>query len=384
MIPPSAAPADGLPVPRRYLAVMVIWLAMGMAVIDSAIVNTVLPTLSQELGASAGASIWIVSAYQLAIVVCLFPFSALGERLGYSRVYLGGLAIFIAASLACALSQGLFMLITARILQGVGAAGIMSINSALVRATYPQGQLGRGIGLNAIVIAVALAAGPTLASAILAVADWRWLFAVNIPFGVFAIAAGLRVLPTNERCQRPFDVTSTLLNAATFSLIVLGAESMARGDMLLGAIEVTGGLVAGAALVRREFERPFPLVPLDLLRIAAFRLSAATSFTTFTAQTLAMVALPFHLNSVLGRSAVEVGLLMTPWPMASAWPRPSPAGWPTVIRRQSWAAAVSPSSRWACCCWPASARTLRRRTSSGAWPCAGRASGSSSRPIAGP
>src|SRR6201991_1432063 len=122
---------DGLPTPRRYWSMAAIWLALTMSVLDGAIANVALPTIARELNASAASSIWIVNAYQLAITVTLLPLAALGDRLGYRRVYMAGLAVFTLGSLGCALSHSLEQLTAARVLQGLGAGGIMSINSGL-------------------------------------------------------------------------------------------------------------------------------------------------------------------------------------------------------------------------------------------------------------
>jgi DHA2 family multidrug resistance protein-like MFS transporter len=313
---PDAAPADGLPVPRRYWAVAAVALAIFMSVLDGAIANTALPSIARELRASPGEAIWIVNAYQLAITVCLLPFAALGDRLGYRRVYLAGLVVFTAGSVACALSHSLIGLAAARVFQGLGAAGIMSINSALVRFTYPQRLLGRGIGFNAVVLSVAAAVGPTVASAILAVTSWQWLFAINLPFGLAALAIGRWALPKTKGSDQPFDVVSALLNAVAFGLLIFGAERIARTGSPEGYVEVGVGLVAGVVLARRELKRTRPLVPVDLLRIPIFGLSVATSVVSFAAQMMAFVALPFFFGTVQGRSAVEIGLLMTPWPIA--------------------------------------------------------------------
>ncbi|CAN7549588.1 MFS transporter [Phenylobacterium sp. LjRoot225] len=318
----AAAPVDGLPVPRRYWSVLAIWMAMAMSVLDGAIANVALPTIARELQASAAASIWIVNAYQLAITVCLLPLAALGEKLGYRRVYIAGVAVFTLGSLACALSHTLEGLTAARILQGLGAAGIMSINSALVRFTYPQRMLGRGIGLNAVVISISAAIGPTVASAILARASWEWLFAVNVPIGAAAIALAVWALPRTEPSHRPFDWISALLNGLAFGLLILGLENLAREGLGAGLLKIAGAAIAAVLLVRRELDRAAPLVPFDLLRIPIFGLSIATSIVSFAAQMLAYTALPFYFQEVLGRSAVATGLLMTPWPLAVALSAP--------------------------------------------------------------
>jgi DHA2 family multidrug resistance protein-like MFS transporter len=314
----GTAHADGLPFPRRYWSVLAIWMAMAMSVLDGAIANVALPTIAGELHASAAASIWIVNAYQLAITVCLLPLAALGEKLGYRRVYIAGVAVFTLGSLACALSHSLPGLTAARVLQGFGAAGIMSINSALVRFTYPQRLLGRGIGLNAVVISVSAATGPSVASAILARASWEWLFAVNVPIGAAAIAVAVWALPRTAPSHRPFDWISALLNGLAFGLLILGLESLARDGLAAGALKLAGAAIAAALLARRELNRAAPLVPFDLLRIPIFGLSIATSIVSFAAQMLAYTALPFYFQAVLGRSAVATGLLMTPWPLAVA------------------------------------------------------------------
>ncbi len=167
---------DGLPVPQRYGAILTIVLGITMAVLDGAIANVALPTIAREFNASPAESVWIVNAYQIAIIVSLLSLSFLGDMLGYRRIYQAGLALFIATSLFCALSSSLNMLTFARVLQGFGGAALMSVNTALIRIIYPQRYLGRGMAINSLVVAVSTAAGPTVAAAILSVASWKWLF----------------------------------------------------------------------------------------------------------------------------------------------------------------------------------------------------------------
>jgi DHA2 family multidrug resistance protein-like MFS transporter len=312
---PAGAP-DGLPVPRRYWSMAAIWLAMAMSVLDGAIANVALPTIAHELNATPAASIWVVNAYQLAITVTLLPLAALGDKLGYRRVYMAGLAVFTVGSLGCALSHTLAQLTAARVLQGLGAGGIMSINAALVRFTYPKRMLGRAMGLNAMVISVSAAIGPTVAAAILARASWEWLFAINVPIGLAAIAIGSRALPRTQGSGRRFDWLSALLNAATFGFLITGAESVVREGLAAGLARLAVGVAAGAWLTWREIRLEAPLVPFDLLRIPIFGLSIATSIVSFAAQMMAYVAIPFYFQTSLGRSAVETGLLITPWPLA--------------------------------------------------------------------
>lgn len=287
-----------------------------MAVLDGAIANVALPTIARELGASPAMSVWIINAYQLTITILLLPLAALGDRIGYKRIYIPGLAIFTAGSVACAIGGTLTLLIAARVLQGIGAACIMSMNAALVRATYPASMLGRGIGYNAMVLSMSAATGPTLAALILTIASWPWLFLINLPIGIAALIVGRKALPDPHGHGQPFDWMSALLSGAMMGCIVFGAEDFAREGNAPALGLVLIGAAAGAVLVWREWSDPRPLIPLDLLRIPVFTLSITTSVVSFAAQMLAYVALPFLFQSVLGRSVIATGLLMTPWPIA--------------------------------------------------------------------
>jgi len=191
----------------------------------------------------------------------------------------------------------------------------MSVNGALVRFTYPHNQLGRGVGLNALVVSVASVLGPTIASAILAVGSWQWLFAVNVPIGVAAWLLGRTTLPESPRQDRRLDWIAAGLNVATFGLIIAGVDLFTRGGNLIGLAIAAAGIASGVVLVRRSLSQPKPLAPVDLMRSKLFSLTVATSVASFAAQMLAFVALPFYFQATLHRSQVETGLLITPWPL---------------------------------------------------------------------
>ena len=312
-------PGDGLPVRERMLAMAAIALAMTMAVLDGAIVNVALPVMARDLAVAPSAAIFVVNGYQIAVTATLLPLATLGEIVGYRRVYLAGLAAFVAASVACALSPSLPVLIAARIAQGLGAAGVMSVNIALVRFVYPHRLIGRGVGNVAMIVAIASAAGPTVAAAILSVAHWPWLFLVNLPVGLAALAVAARTLPATPRSARRFDLASAGLNALTFGLLIVGVDGLGDPERRrLAVAEIAGALAVGAVFVRSQLRLPTPLLPVDLLRIPAFALSMASSIGSFSSQMIAYVALPFYFQDVLHYSETRTGLLMTPWPIAIA------------------------------------------------------------------
>jgi MFS transporter, DHA2 family, multidrug resistance protein len=317
--PGTADSADGLPAETRRWAIIAIAIAVGMATLDTAIANTALPAIAVDLHASPAASVWIVNAYQLAMVATLLPLAALGEIVGYRRVYLGGLALFTLASLACAMSSSLPTLAGARVLQGLGASAIMSVNTALLRFIYPSRLLGRGLGFNSLIVAVAFAVGPTVASVILSVSTWPALFAVNVPLGLVAFFLAYRALPETTRASHGFDIWVALFNVGAFGMLILAlGEATHRAGFAKVVPELAAALIFGALLLRRQAGHPAPMLPVDLFRRPMFALSTLTAICSFAAQGLAFVSLPFYFETVLGRSQVETGFLMTPWPVVVA------------------------------------------------------------------
>jgi MFS transporter, DHA2 family, multidrug resistance protein len=317
----------GLPVPRRYWALAAVWLALAMGVLDGAIANIALSAIARDLHTGPAEAIWVINAYQLAIVVSLLPMAALGEAFGYRRVFQVGVFVFVAASLGCAMAHSLPALALARALQGLGAAAIFSINAALLRYSVPAPQMGRFIGYNALIVGLFASIGPTVASAILAVAPWQLLFAINLPIGIASLAVGWFSLPDSHVSGRKPDLISALLNVAAFGLTITGIDVMIRvGAYVLGGAELALGVLSAVLLVRRSLSEARPLVPIDLLRNRVFSLSVLTSIASFSAQMLAFVALPFYFEGAMHYSQVTTGLLMTPWPAAVTLAAPM-AGW---------------------------------------------------------
>ncbi len=309
--------ADGLPPGRRRWAIVAQALVVGMAVLDGSITNIALPSISTDLHILPADSIWVVNAYQLAITISLLPMASLGDIYGYRRVYGWGIVIFTLASLACALSTSLPMLAIARVIQGFGAAGVMSVNTALVRFIFPRAELGRGIGLNSLVVSVATAAGPSIAAGILTVAPWPYLFFLNVPIGLIAIAM-IRTLPATPLATHPFDWRSAALNAAVFGLFIAGVDGIGHGQSAtFVALELIAAVAVGVVFVRSQLGMRAPILPVELFAIPAFSLSVLTSVCSFVAASMAFVSMPFMFEAG-GLSTVETGLLITPWPVTSA------------------------------------------------------------------
>ena len=320
---------DGLHRPRIYYAMVATFSGLFLAVLDGTICNVALPSISEDLQVSSSDSIWIINAFQLVIMMSLLPFSSLGELFGYKRIYLFGVAVFTVGSLFCSLTATLPLLVVARVFQGIGAAMIMSVNTSLVRIIYPKRHLGKGVGLNATVVAIASVAGPTLAAAILSVASWPWLFAINVPVGIITFYLGRKYLPANPTrvLGRRFKWKEALFNALTFGLLIGCIEAyshdVSHTTILAGAVCL---LFVGVQYVRMQLHDKYPMLPFDLLKIPAFSLSVVTSVLSFTSQMLAMVAMPFLLVNTFHYEAVGTGLLMTSWPLVIVFVAPM-AGW---------------------------------------------------------
>jgi DHA2 family multidrug resistance protein-like MFS transporter len=316
----SYASHDGLPNPKRTLAFLTLAMGVTMAVLDGGIVNVALPVIALEQHASAGDAIWVVTACQLAVVVALLPMATLGEAIGFRKVLFSGLLIFSVTSLLCAYSTSIPMLTLFRVLQGIGGAAIMSVSSALVRFVMPVRYLGRGISSMAVVVAISGAAGPSIAAAILAVTSWHWLFLVNVPIGLVCLLVGRITLPMTPIRPSRFDYVSAVLNVLTFGPLISGLTGIGSSQIPLWAslAQIAFAVLAGYGLVRRQKGKVAPMLPVDLLRIRAFAFATVASIISFAAQFLAVVSLPFFLSRVLGFNEVETGLLMTPWPVATA------------------------------------------------------------------
>jgi DHA2 family multidrug resistance protein-like MFS transporter len=310
--------ADGLPRPQRHWAMLTYLIGLSMSVLDGNIANTALPNIAVQLHASPAASIWVVNAFLLAVSICVVPLSSLADIIGYKRIYQVGLAIFTFASIGCSLPHSLNTLILARAVQGIGAACIWSVSAAIMRYTYPRALLGRGIGLSTMVVFVSAAAGPSIASGILAVATWHWLFAINIPFGLLSLSMSGRFLAPAEGTRHRWDLWSAVLNAATVTLLIKGIEGVGESQRLeVVGIELAGAAIAGLLLLHRQKLLPIPMLAIDLFDRPAFSLAVWASLSAFMAQGLAFVVLPFYFIDGLGVSQVKAGLLLMPWPITA-------------------------------------------------------------------
>ncbi len=320
------ARADGLPFPRRYAAIGALCAGTALVIIDGGIANVALPSIARDLKVDSSSIVSIVTVYQLMLVMLLLPFAGLGERIGLKRMYQYGQLIFTVATLLCFFAKSLPFLLIVRGAQAIGAAGALSVSSALIRATYPSKQLGRGLGINSVIVSSSAAAAPTIGGLVLAVAPWPWVFACAIPFALISLALG-RALPDPKPGHARFDVLGAVMCAAMFGLVIGGAESAVHGNSpVVSAAIVLVGFLVGYYFVRRERGEHDPILPIDLLERPVIALSVVGAYTAFIASMILLLSTPFRLTQEFGFSAAMVGACIAPWPLTNMLVAPM-AGW---------------------------------------------------------
>jgi DHA2 family multidrug resistance protein-like MFS transporter len=306
---------DGLPTPRRYLAIVALACGTALAAIDGSIVTVALPTLAHDFNTDSSAAVLVVTVYQLVLVMTLLPFSALGSGIGMRRLYQYGQATFLISTLLCFFARSLPFLLVVRAIQALGAAASLSVSSGLIRSIYPSSQLGRGLGISNVVVASASALAPTLGGLVLSFASWPWIFAAAAPLALMSLMVGWRTLPAPPPHDEPYDVLGALLCASTFGLVIVGMESAVHGDspVVSGAV-MAAGCGIGFLFVRRELDSRMPILPVDLLAQPALAWSTAGGLLAFVASMTLILSLPFRLQQHYGYTPGEVGAMITPWP----------------------------------------------------------------------
>ncbi len=303
----------------RTMAIVVISIGVLLSMIDQTIANTALPSIARDVGASAAASIWVINSYQLALTIAVVPLSSVGDIIGHVRIYRLGLTVFVIASLGCVLSHTLVGLVCARFVQGIAGAAMTVSSGPILRRIYPPEMLGRATGFSAMSVALGAAAGPIVSGLVLSVASWQWLFALNIPVGLTALVLGLFFIRDYPGTGGSFDWTSAWMSGATFGLGLFGLDGL--GHHTAPAI-VAGELIAAAIVatvfIRRQLALPLPMFAVDLFARAPFSLAVVACYASFIAQTIAYIALPFLFQTVMGRTPLEVGVLLLPWLLAAA------------------------------------------------------------------
>jgi EmrB/QacA subfamily drug resistance transporter len=286
-----------------------------MAALDTVVVSTALTTIRRDLGASVEQLEWTVNAYNLSFAVLLIAATALGDRYGRRRMYATGLALFSAASAACAVAPSVGWLFAARGLQGAGAAFVLPLALALLSAAFPPERRGAAIGMFSAITGIAVASGPLVGGAVVEGIDWEWIFWLNVPIGLVAAPLVLRRLDESFGGDTRIDLPGLGLVTAAALAVVWG---LVRGNAAgWGSAEVVGTVAAGALLTaafvawdRRARE---PMLPLRFFRSRAFSAGNAAIFCTIGSLFSCVFFFPQLLQTVLGDGPLDAGLRLLPW-----------------------------------------------------------------------
>ncbi|HEY3021293.1 MAG TPA: MFS transporter [Solirubrobacteraceae bacterium] len=304
-------PAAAVAVP--FAAIVV---AMLPAVLDQTILATALPTIATDLGRLTDVS-WVVTAYVVAAAATTPLWGKLGDRHGRKRLLEISLSLFLATSALCGAAQDITLLIAARLAQGAAAGGLMTLAMAAVGDLVSPRERGRYQGYIMATFAVATVAGPLVGGLLVDHASWRWVFYVNLPLGLAALA-GLRLrLPASvtEPPGRPLDtVGAGLLAAATSALMltcIWGGERYAWDSPTIVAL-IAAAVLLAAALVVRERRVADPIVPLDLLRTRSVAVASVALFLATASLFAINVFVPLFLQTTTGASPTQAGLLLVP------------------------------------------------------------------------
>jgi EmrB/QacA subfamily drug resistance transporter len=301
-------------------------LAMLLSSLGTSIANVALPTLAQAFNASFQDVQWIVLAYLLAITTLIVSVGRLGDVTGRRRLLLIGIVLFTIASVVCGVAPTLWLLITARAAQGLGAAIMMALTMAFVGDTVPKAKTGSAMGMLGTMSAIGTALGPSLGGVLIAGLSWRAIFLVNVPLGMLTFVLAHRTLPVDRQGSKTvpktdrvgFDHVGTLLLALTLAAYAL-AMTMGRGRFGLINIALLLAALCGAGLfVRAEARAASPLIRLAMFRDPVLRASLAMSALVSTVMMATLVVAPFYLARALGLDAALIGIVLSIGPLVAA------------------------------------------------------------------
>lgn len=297
-------------------------LTMLLSSLGTSIANVGLPTLAQAFGASFQEVQWVVLAYLLAITTLIVSVGRLGDLIGRRKLMMAGLFLFTLASVVCALSPALWLLIGARAVQGLGAATMMSLTMAFVGEAVPKERTGSAMGLLGTMSAIGTALGPSLGGLLIAGLGWRSIFFINLPLGLLALVLAYRYLPADRQlptANRPrFDHLGTLILALTLAAYAL---AMTIGHGSFGGTNVVLLVAAGLGVglfMLTEAKVRSPLIRLEIFKNPVLSAGFATSTLVATVMMATLVVGPFYLTGAFALDAARVGLVMAAGPVVAA------------------------------------------------------------------
>ena len=307
-----------------WLALTALVVGFFMILLDMTIVAVANPAILQDLHTDMNKVIWVTSAYLLTYAVPLLVTGRLGDRFGPKNVYLAGLAVFTAASLWCAMSGTVEMLIAARAVQGLGAALMTPQTMAVITRTFPPDKRGAAMGLWGGVAGLATLVGPILGGVRVDWQGWNWIFYINVPVGIVAFVLAVWLVPNLETHQHKFDIVGVILSGAGMFLLVFGIQegNTRDWDGWIWAMIIAGIVVLGLFVVNQARNTEEPLVPMSLFRDRNFSMSSIAIAAMGAAVTALMVPMYFYLEAVREYSPTRAALVLAPMAIVTGFTAP--------------------------------------------------------------
>ncbi|MBM4463600.1 MAG: MFS transporter [Chloroflexi bacterium] len=315
-----AAPATEKGLPSKWLVLGVVMLGTIMGPLDGSIVNTVLPTITQSFHTDISIVQWVPTVYLLTISCLILLYGRLGDMLGYKKVFVYGLAGFTVASVLCALSHNIWMLISFRAVQGLAAAMTMAVSFAIITAAFPPVERGKALGLSAVSIAVGLAAGPSLGGVITEHTSWRYIFLINFPIGVVSLILAIRFIPESvKKAGQHLDLRGALAAfICLLSLLLYADRGEPWGWLSPGCISLLiVGVLSGAWFLRIQQTSVQPMLNLSLFSNRVFSFASLSALFSFMAAYALVFLTPFLLTFALHYNIGKVGWVMASAPIAT-------------------------------------------------------------------
>jgi EmrB/QacA subfamily drug resistance transporter len=300
---------------RRNWTLAIVSIGLFMVVLDNLVVSVALPSIHRDLGASIQSLEWTVSAYTLAYAVLLLTGSALGDRFGRKRMFMGGIALFTASSAAAALAPSIGLLVLARAIQGAGAAIATPLTLTLLADAFPPDRRGLAIGVWSGISGIAVALGPLVGGAMVQAASWHWIFGINVPIGLVLVPLAALRLAESHGPSKSVDLTGlALVSSGLFGIVFGLIRSQSLG---WSATEVVVSLAAGTVLlvafVLAEHRSAAPMLPLEFFARRSFAVTNVVSLAMYFGMFGSIFFLSQFLQNVLGNSPLEAGVKLLVW-----------------------------------------------------------------------
>jgi EmrB/QacA subfamily drug resistance transporter len=309
---------SGLSTPEgrtRFGTLLVVSIGLFMCVLDNLVVTVALPSIHRDLHASMQSLEWTVNAYVLSYAVLLLTGAALGDRFGRKRMFIFGVLLFIAGSAANAVAANMSMLIVSRAIQGIGGAIVTPLTLTLLAQAFPPKQRGLALGVWSGISGIAVAVGPLVGGALIQIANWHWIFWVNVPIGLALVPFASRVLKESHGEQRGLDFPGlALVSSGLFGLVfgLIRAQTLGWGSAEV-LISLIGGAVLTTAFVFHELRTEQPMLPMEFFKRRSFSVTNFVSLSMYFGMFGSIFFMSQYMQNVLGNSPLETGLKMLVW-----------------------------------------------------------------------